>query len=152
MAAFSNLADLQKAIMKEVESAMNSASKEIEALMQKETQGFYAAGSPVMYRRTGQLGRTPQVSGMELSATSAGFKAYLDPAGGYPSITYTYWDGNQTTSKAPSMTDVLNLTNYGTTSSSVGYLHPALGRGGYWERSLAQMQNILDKNIGSHFK
>jgi len=153
MAVCNSIADLQRAIVKELESAMNSASKEIEDVMRQETQGFYSSGSPVMYRRTGQLGRTPKVSPLESDGSSqVVFKAYLDPAGGYPSITYTYWDGGQTTSKAPSMTDVLNLTNYGTTSSSVGYLHPALGRSGYWERALGRMQGILDKNVGSHFK
>lgn len=153
MAVYNSIAELQKAIIKELKSAMNSASREIENVMQQETQGFYSSGSPAMYSRTGQLGKTPKVSPLESDGGSqVAFKAYLDPAGGYPSITYTYWNGSQTTSKAPSMTDVLNLTNYGTTSSSVGYLHPALGRGGYWERALGKMQGILDKNVGSHFK
>ena len=131
---------------------MVTASKDIERAMFKETEGFYSQGTPVMYQRTGKLERAPRVSELIGGFTDEiSFRAYLDQSGGYPSITYTYWNGGQTTSKAPSMTDVLNLTNYGTTSSSVGKLHPALGRSGYWERAMAQMQQLLDKNIGKQF-
>jgi len=153
MAVCNSLAELQRAILKEMESAMNSASKEIEDTVKQDVQSFYSSGSPVMYVRTGKLGKTPKTSPISNNgASEISFKAYLDQNGGYPSITYTYRDGHQTTSKAPSMTDVLNLTNYGTTSSSVGRLHPALGQSGYWEKALGKMQGILDKNMGSHFR
>lgn len=146
------MAELNAAIMAELSKAMEDASKEIKDAMVEEVESFYSSGSPVMYQRTGKLGKTPMTSPIKKGGSSISFDAYLNTAGGYPSITYTYWDGNQTTSKAPSMTDVLNLTNYGTTSSSVGVLHPALGKGGYWERSLSRMQDILDKNISMRFK
>lgn len=153
MASYNNLDALLRAIESKMGKAMSAASKDIEGAMLQETEGFYAQGNPVMYKRTGQLERTPRVS--EISGSNSdeqSFRAYLDESGGYPSITYTYRDGGQTTSKAPSMTDVLNLTNYGTTSSSVGKLHPALGRSGYWERAKARMQELLDKNMGKQFK
>ena len=152
MASYSNLDALLHAIESKMSKAMSAASRDIERAMLQETEGFYSKGNPVMYKRTGQLERTPRVS--ELSGGNSdeqSFRAYLDESGGYPAITYTYWDGGQTTSKAPSMTDVLNLTNYGTTSSSVGKLHPALGKKGYWERAKARMQELLDKNMGKQF-
>lgn len=151
MARYSSLAELKAAMMRELNKAMKASAEEMKNKMKEEIQTFYAGGSPAMYVRTGKLGNTPMTTPISSSDTTVSFKAYLNKAGGYPSITYTYFDGSTTTSKAPSMTDVLNLTNYGTTSSSVGKLHPALGGPGYWERATGQFQEILDKNIRSSF-
>ena len=152
MAVYTSIDDLQKAIMAEINKAMEDASKEIKETMQKEVDSFYSEGDPVMYERTGQLGKTPKVSPIKSTATESSFDAYLDTSYRYPAITYTYYDGSQTTSKRPTMTDVINLTNYGTTSSSVGYLHPALGKPGYWERSVKQMKKILNQNLKKHLR
>lgn len=150
MAGYGDIASIKAAIMQFVTSAVQSASVQTKEEIVKQVESYYA-GSPVMYQRTYQLKNTPMTTPVSSGADSASFEAYLNPAGGYPSITYTYWDGNQTTSKAPSMMDILNLTNDGATGSSVGYLHPAIGNGGYWQRAESQMQNILDSNLSKYF-
>ena len=108
-------------------------------------------GEPIMYKRTYHLPKTPRTTSTSISGRSASFDVYLDTSYTYPAITYTYRDGSKTTSKSPSMTDVLNLTNYGTTSSSVGYLHPAKVQHGYWERSLKQIEKELHAAISAAF-
>lgn len=153
MALYSDLNSLKAAIKREMNRALYLSSKEMKSTMQKEVDAYYNSGYPKMYERTNQLRSTPSVSPITESGDTMSFDAYLNTAlPNYPHITYTYYDGSQTTSKSPTMTDVLNLTNYGTTSSSVGYLHPAAGTyRNYWEHSKDQFREILTNNMKKFF-
>lgn len=140
MAVYRSLDTLESAIMRSLNSAMNAAAQKSKPAMIAEIQAYYDSGTPKIYQRTGQLKRTPNVSPISSDTNSVSFDAYLDQAGGY------------STGKMPTMTDVLNLTNYGTTSSSVGPLRPAVGAPGYWERSQEKIKEIVKKSIESKFK
>lgn len=142
--------ELQAAMMKEIQLTLARINKKAWELLSVEIAMAYT-GAPAMYQRTFMLARTPRTTPTSLSGNSAQFEVYLDTGYTYPSITYHYADGNTTTSKSPSMTDVLNLTNYGTTSSGVGKLHPALMRGGYWERALTKIQNEVNAQLSAAF-
>ena len=151
MAVASSMAELEKQIMEEMRKAMYDAKRQSEDDMKEAVQGYYT-GSPKMYKRTGKLKKTPKTSGVSSGAKSIEFDAYLDTNSVYPSITYTYTDGHTSTSKSPSMTDVINLTNYGTTSGSVGKLHPSIGTPGYWEKALTKIEKTVDTSFGKYFK
>ena len=132
-----------------MQKAMTELSDKSREIIDKEMSGYYT-GSPKMDKRTGMLGRdgevTPLTGDKEQEFTARLKKDYT-----YPSITYTYPDGGQTTSKSPSMEDVLNLTNDGIIYGSVGKLHPAIGRSGYWQRIEEQIEQSLNDTFGQHF-
>lgn len=151
MPTVNSMAELNRALRNEINAAMNEMQTQALADMREEVGKYYDGSSPLMYKRTHHLARTPRVSSFTRSSDRVEFDAYLDTKYTYPSITYTYWDGNQTTSKSPSMSDILNLTNNGTTSSSVGKLHPTLGNSGYWEEAEKKMERSLATIIRRHF-
>lgn len=133
--AAKTLAELEKAIMKEIVSAMRETEYMAMGDMNEGIDVFYGGGTPVMYKRTGQLRSTPKTSGVEVEGKSASFKAYLDQSGGY------------TTGKQPSMATVLQLANYGNVS---GY-RPTVGAKGFWEYSEKLIEESLNKAFSSRF-
>lgn len=134
-----SLAELNKALMKELSAAMKEAEYMAIGDMKEGTEVFYSGGSPKRYHRTGALGMTPKTSDFSLSSGGFGgqasFKAYLDQSGGY------------TTGKRPSMATVLRLANYGNVS---GY-RPTVGTKGFWEYSLAEMEDSFYAALADHF-
>lgn len=135
-----NMKELEQMLLREMVKAMNVTSDKVLANMYEETGKFYTSGNPVMYQRTGALGDTPKTTSLSVSGKSASFEAYLDQSGGY------------STGKSPSMHDVLNLANYRITSSSVGYLKPALGKAGFWERAEKKMEKTLNQTMKKFFR
>lgn len=135
-----NMAQLETMMLKEMQKAMTVVSAKVEADMYEEVGKFYTGKQPTTYQRTGRLANTPRTTALTTSGQTVSFEAYLDQSGGY------------TTGKCPSMTDVLNLTNYGTTSSSVGVLRPAVGRSGYWDRALKKMEKTFNRTMKTYFK
>lgn len=133
--AAKTLAELEKAIMKEIVSTMRETEYMAIGDMDEGIDVFYSGGTPVMYKRTGQLRSTPKTSGVEVEGNSASFKAYLDQSGGY------------TTGKQPSMATVLQLANYGNVS---GY-RPTVGAKGFWEYSEKLIEESLNKAFSSRF-
>lgn len=132
-----------------MQKAMTELSDRSREIVDKELGGYYT-GSPKMYKRTGMLGKAGEVTPVTGDKEQE-FTVRLKTDYTYPSITYTYPDGGQTTSKSPSMEDVLNLTNDGITYGSVGKLHPAIGSGGYWQRIEEQIEKSLNDTFGQHF-
>lgn len=135
-----NMSELNAMLMKELVKAMNITSDKMLEDMYDETGKFYTKGHPKMYQRTGALGDTPRITAVTTGVNSASFEAYLDETHGY------------TTGKTPSMHDVLELANYGNTNSSVGYLRPALGSKGFWEKSEKKMEKTFGRTLRQFFK
>lgn len=144
-----NSAELTHALTQEIAKAMNELADESREIVDRELAGYYT-GSPKMYQRTGHLAQDGDVTPPS-GTTEQSFLARLKNDYSYPSITYTYPDGGQTTSKSPTMGDILKLTNDGQTSSSVGKLHPAIGRRGYWQRIEDGIRQAQDRIMAQHF-
>ena len=139
-----NMKQLNHMLMKQVKRAMSDASEKILVDMLHNTGDFYAGTKPKKYDRTGALRRTPKTSDV-VSSTSytggqASFDAYLDT------------DYQYTTGKKPSMEDVLNLANYGVSPSSPNHLRETVGKQGFWDNSVDNMEKFLDDAISKKFK
>lgn len=136
-----NMKELEQMLLKEMRKAMNVASERMLADMYDETGGFYKQGNPKMYQRTGALGDTPKTTAVSSSGNVVSFKAYLDTSGGY------------TTGDNPSMTQVLDLANYGKpwTTKSGNPARATLGKKGFWERAEKKMQRTLDRTMRQFF-
>lgn len=136
-----NMKQLEQMLLKESKKAMEVASKKILADMYDETGKFYTSGKPKMYERTGALGDTPKTTAISTVGNEVSFNAYLDTFGGY------------TTGDNPSMTQVLNLANYGKAWITKGG-RPArdvLGKRGFWERAENKMEEELDRTMKQFF-
>lgn len=136
-----NMKELEQMLLKEMRKAMNVASERMLADMYDETGGFYTQGNPKMYQRTGALGDTPKTTAVSSSGNVVSFKAYLDTSGSY------------TTGDNPSMTQVLDLANYGKpwTTKSGSPARATLGKKGFWERAEKKMQRTLDRTMRQFF-
>lgn len=136
-----NMAQLEKMLMRQLNKAMNVAAKKMEADLMDETWSFYSGSSPTMYVRTGALGNTPKVTALSKTGKSVSFDIYLDDSGGY------------TTGDNPSMAQVLQLADRGIPwiTESGATAKTTVGRGGFWERSEKSFQKTLDSVIASFF-
>ena len=143
------MTSLLRGIAQEMQKAMTELSDKSREIVDNELSGYYT-GTPKMYKRTGMLGKDGEVTPVTGDKEKE-FTARLKTDYTYPSITYTYPDGGQTTSKSPSMEDILKLTNDGVVYGSVGKLHPAIGRGGYWQRIEEQIEQSLNDTFSHHF-
>lgn len=142
MPTFRSLEQLRRGIQQDLNRAMRLSRRDSKQAMDKAIEEYYDAAEPIVYERTYKLASTPMV----VDYGSNGFKAYLNDEYRYPQITYTL-DYGYSTSKDPTMHDVLDLTNYDMRNSSVGYLHPTVGKQGYWERAVEEMEDIVDRQI-----
>ncbi len=136
-----NMRQLEQMLLKEMRKAMIVTSDKVLADMYDETGSFYAQGKPKMYKRTGALGDTPKTTPISSSGNVISFGAYLDTSGGY------------TTGDNPSMTQVLNLANYGKPwiTKSGSPARDTLGKRGFWERAEKKMQKTLDRTMRRFF-
>lgn len=135
-----SMKELEAMLMKQAQKAMQVTQKKAEADMFEAVGGFYTGGEPELYERTGALANTPSTSPISSGGNTVSFKAYLDDSHQY------------TTGKNPNMKDVLNLTNYGITSSSVGTLRHAVGKEGYWEEAEQNIEKDFKETMGKFFK
>lgn len=137
-----NMKELEQIMLKEMKKAMSVASEKMLADMHDETGRFYTKGQPKMYKRTGALGDTPKTTAPSESNNAVSFEAYLETS-------YDYSTGSK-----PSMTQVLNLANYGIpfTTNSGHSARPTLGNKGFWERSEKKMEKTLNRTMKKFFK
>lgn len=140
MPVATSMAQLQKMLQDEMKAAMNEVHSKVEADMKKELSEFYSQGSPVLYVRTGALGRASRTTGVSGGGNTVGFDAYLEPPSystpnmdfvnhGFPS----YYDGATVLTAAESH------------SSHI------LGKGGFWSRILKDIKTDLTDAMSSHF-
>lgn len=137
-----NMSELNAMLMKEINKAMRVVSEKDLADMYGETGKFYTKGRPKMYQRTGALGDTPKTTANTVSGNTVSFDAYLDTSGGY------------STGDKPSMTQVLDLANYGKPWITKGGnpAKPTLGKKGFWEASEKKMEKNLTRVMSKFFK
>lgn len=137
-----NMRQLEQMLLKEMRKAMTVASDKMLADMYDETEKFYTKGKPKEYQRTGALGDTPRTTALTTFGNEVSFDAYLDTS-------YNY-----TTGSNPSMTEVLDLANYGIPFiTKNGYpAKSTLGKKGFWERAETKMQKTLDRTMKKYFK
>lgn len=137
-----NMRELEQMLLKEAQKAMVIASDKISEDMYDETGKFYTKGKPKMYQRTGALGDTPRTTVISTLGNEISFDAYLDTSHNY------------TSGSKPTMTQVLDLANYGTPfTTKNGYpAKPTLGKKGFWERAEKKMQKTLDRTMKKFFK
>ena len=140
--AATNIKELEQMLLKEMRKAMHITSNKVLADMYNETENFYTKGKPKQYQRTGALGDTPKTTAISSIGNEVSFDAYLDTSERYM------------TGSKPTMTQVLNLANYGTPfTTKNGYsAKPTIGKKGFWERAEKKMQKILDKTLKQYFK
>ena len=135
MGAAYNDDELARLIMQDIQSAVQETETKAVDDMKYGMEYFYSGGPPKSYKRTEQLKKTPRTSKIRVTKTHAEFKAYLEDSGGY------------TTGKHPSMAQVLDLTE---TGSSPG-LNPAVGNTGYWDLTCQLIENDFDSAMQQYF-
>lgn len=143
MASASNMRELQNIIARQMNRAMANVSREAEDALEESTQEFYSGGSPTRYRRTGELGKTPNVD--PIRTTSSGscvetsFRAYYDTSHQY------------TTGRAPSMRTVLDLANRGEPAARQYHLRENVGQTGFIDNAYEKIENALDNELSKYF-
>ena len=135
MGAAHNDDELARLIMQDIQSAVQETEVKAVEDMKIGMEYFYSGGPPRVYKRTERLKHTPRTSQLRVTKTRAQFDAYLEDSGSY------------TTGKHPSMAQVLDLTE---TGSSPG-LRPAVGNTGYWELTCDLIENDFDRAMQQYF-
>ena len=132
--------ELERMLRQEVKSAMNELNSKALADMQKETQSFYTMGSPTIYRRTGQLGNSPRVTGVSGSGNSFSFEMYLEkPHYTVPNPAFT----NRGYASYFSPLQAMNAAEY--------HFANVKGRPGFWNRSIKKVEQDGMKIFSRHF-
>lgn len=132
MVVVTNMAQLKRALQKEMRKAMQVTAKKVEADMFEETYDFYTQGAPKKYVRTGALGSTPRTTSISQNGNHVEFVAYLDQSHDYTTGTW-------------SMSQVMDAAEKGAAGSGI------LGKPGFWSRSEKKIQNTMDSVFRSFF-
>ena len=120
--------------------AMTVVQAKAEADMFEETAGYYTAGSPTIYTRTGGLGSSPRTTGLSVGGLSASFDAYLEPPG------YTVPNPAFTQRGYASYFSPLQAMN-----AAEYHFAGTKGRSGFWHRSELRIEKDLNSTIASFF-
>jgi len=129
----SSISELEENIRNACEKAMKNTEHSALAALKAGTVYFYSGGSPVMYERTLNFSSTPEIGGQNYGGNTMSFYAGMRQSPGY------------VTGKRPTMLQVLHLTNEGRAPG----LRPAVGRTGWWEKSLELIEQDFEKNFRS---
>lgn len=141
MASYSNMAAIKRAIQKEAKAAMRDAQKKMWKKTRQEIESFYNQGSPTIYERTGTLGNSPQITNLQDSGDSLEYEIYLDQSVSYevPNEAFTS-RGFPSYFTTPEIFEAAESGSFG-----------VKGKSGFWARSEAEFQNILDSAMAQHF-
>lgn len=141
MASYSNMAAIKRAIQKEAKAAMRDAQKKMWKKTRQEIESFYNQGSPTIYERTGTLGNSPQITNLQGSGDSLEYEIYLDQSVSYevPNEAFTS-RGFPSYFTTPEIFEAAESGSFG-----------VKGKSGFWARSEAEFQNILDSAMAQHF-
>ena len=123
--------DLRRQISRDARSAMNSARNKVSKKLDDNLLGYYASGKPKVYQRTGTLIDASNVTPVQGSDESFGFKAEMD--GERISYDTGTFNGGQ----------VVHVTEEGTAG--------VVGNPGYWEKTEAEIPSIVDKAFSRKF-
>lgn len=128
-----NRAEMERAMKKKITRAMQEFRLKASDDMKEEMTEYYMSGTPKVYERTYEMDNSPEVLPV------------IDEGDEITTIARLNTDFKYNTGKEPTMEDVLNLANYGTNQSSVGYLRDTVGKEGFWE----EMQDRMEKDFYS---
>lgn len=128
-----NRAEMERAMKKKITRAMQEFRLKASDDMKEEMAEYYMSGTPKVYERTYEMDNSPEVLPV------------IDEGDEITTIARLNTDFKYNTGKEPTMEDVLNLANYGTNQSSVGYLRDTVGKEGFWE----EMQDRMEKDFYS---
>lgn len=120
---------LEAAIASELTSAVEEAVEKTYRDADMEMHGFYSQGIPLYYSRTGQLGTVARRTGVTKSGTTVMGEIYLDTGIGYSTGT-------------PGFPVVEQAEVFGA---------GILGRGGFWQRTVAKAPLNLHMALSKRF-
>ena len=127
----SSIAELESALMSELNSAMNDAAVDIWVDTKDEVKKFYSQGEPLkQYSRTGKLGETPDVTDIATGGKSVSFEVYLRTDFGYSTGTF-------------SMAQVQTNAEAGTAGIK--------GKPGFWASAEEKMEKTFENIMRKHF-
>ena len=123
---------------------MHEASQEAKKDMDSEMDNFYTSKKPKVYKRTGEMKKTPKVTPITTQITSpvsgsVSFEASLETSHRY------------TSGKNPTMTQVLEVAE-NHKKASYYKLRPPVGRQGFWKRSEEEIEKDLNRAFRKRFK
>lgn len=121
MTTFTSASALKKAIKRKATEAMNMINKEGLRNAEQNTHDFYS-GTPLIYKRTGALGESPDTTGVFINGSLVSTEIFLDD-------TYSYDTGTWT---APQVIKAAE-TGYGN----------LVGSPGFWQRTVDDMPKII---------
>lgn len=125
---YSELGALKSALLKEITMAVQEATDKAMQLLQRNVSEFYSIPEG-KYHRTGMLEQSPHIDGFAetgngaISQISISTRMQYDPSGRDTETIYGYAEDGG-----------------------------LIGKGGFWKRTEAEMQNILDDAIKKRFK
>ncbi|WP_373219168.1 hypothetical protein [Ruminococcus sp. 5_1_39BFAA] len=132
MPVVKSMAQLKSLLQRQMVKAMQEVQKEAYKRTKDDVQDFYSGGSPVVYQRTGALGNTPQFTPLKSSGNSASFSIYLDQS-------HNYSTGR----------DLVSMSALLPVAESGGY--GILGKPGFWQKSEADIEEVLNSVMSKYF-
>jgi len=122
---------IRRQIERDARNALNEARDKTSKKLDENLLGFYAGGDPIQYQRTGTLINASNVTPVQGSSDSFGFKAEMDGNRiGYNTGTFTGWQ-------------VVRATEEGTSG--------VVGSPGYWEKTDEEIPDIVDSAFSKRF-
>ena len=141
----SSWAEIESQLMKRMQGAMNIVNLHAENIMREELASFYAGGTPKIYVRTGQLGKSAKVTPLATSGTTISFKAYLDKGSVSYHVPNPLFDFDGTGNYSHYTTDqVFDAAEAGHSG--------IVGKPGFWGRSERRIEQEFNSIMGAFFK
>lgn len=123
--------DIKKQICNDAREALNEVREKTSETLDENSLGYYDGGKPRKYIRTGTLIDASNVTSVQGSMDSFGFKAEVNGDRiGYNTGTFTGWQ-------------VVGATQEGTSG--------VVGNYGYWDRTEDEIPEILDNAFSKKF-
>lgn len=139
MPSASSMAELERILTQQMEKAMRVVSEKVLADMYEETGEFYTQGKPRRYVRTGGLGSSPRTTALTKGGKTVSFDAYLEP----PHYIVPNPKFNPPYSSYFTGIQVLQAAEKGKAR--------ILGKPGFWERSLKDIEKEIRTTLPQFF-
>ena len=128
MATFNSFSDLERQIMKDMQSAAQRSKDKIEMELFMNVNGYYDGSTPQRYQRTGTLLTSPDSTPVQGSGKHLEFSVYMNDGISYSTGTFS---GAQ----------VIDATERGGAGT--------IGNHGYFQRTEEAAQKILDSEFNN---
>lgn len=128
MATFNSFSDLERQIMKDMQSAAKRSKDRIEMELFMNVNGYYDGSTPQRYQRTGALLTSPDSTPVQGSGKHLEFSVYMNDGISYSTGTFS---GAQ----------VIDATELGSAGT--------IGNHGYFQRTEESAQKILDSEFNN---